>query len=93
MDQLGKLDFSCDFFYYCVNIKDRKCFSDQINRNPVDIIFARRDCICSTTKDLRSLNSAVNKLIKQSRVEKYFLTVCFYHVTSTLRVNARSVVV
>ena len=47
-------------------MKDRKWFSDQINRNPIDTIFARRDCICSNTKDLRSLNSAVNKLIKQS---------------------------
>ena len=30
--QLGKDDFSCDFFYHRVNMIGRKCFYDQLNR-------------------------------------------------------------
>ena len=78
VNQLGKHDFSCDFFYHRVNMKDRKCFSDKMNRNRFDPILARRDWSCFTMTNLRCLNSAVNKLIKQSRAARNFLTVCYY---------------
>ena len=47
-NQLGKHGFSSDFFNYQVNMKDRKCFSDQMKRNRFDPILARRDWSCST---------------------------------------------
>ena len=53
-------------------MNDRKCFSDQMNRNRFDPILARRDWSCSTMENLRCLN--LDKLIKQSRA------VCICHV-------------
>ena len=32
-ETVGKHDFSGDFFYYRVNMKDKKCCSDQMNRS------------------------------------------------------------
>ena len=56
-------------------MEDRKCFSDQMNRNCLDPIFTRGDWSLSTMKNLRCLNFGVNKLIKQSRAARNFLTV------------------
>ena len=47
-------------------MKDRKCFTDQKNRNYFDPFLARRDWSCSTIKNLRYLNFAVNKLIHRA---------------------------
>ena len=47
-------DFSCEF-YYRVNMKDRKRFSDQMNRNGFDPVVARRDRSCSTMQNLNAL--------------------------------------
>ena len=47
-NQLDKHGFSCDFFYYQVNMKDMKCFSDQMNGNRFDPILARSDWSRST---------------------------------------------
>ena len=44
------------FFYYQVNMKDRKCFSDQMNRNRFHPILAWHDWSCSTMENLRCLN-------------------------------------
>ena len=64
VNQLGKHDFSFDFFYYWVNyLKDRKHFSDQKNSNRFDPILARRDWSCTTMENLSCLNSAVNEII------------------------------
>ena len=60
MNQLGKHGFSCDFFHCGINMKDRKCFSDQMNRNHFDPILARCDWSCSTIENLKCLNFAVN---------------------------------
>ena len=43
MNQLGKHDCSCDFFHCGVNTKDRKYFSDLMNRNRFGPILARRE--------------------------------------------------
>ena len=59
-NQAGKHGFPCDFFYYQVNMKDRRCFSDLMNRNRFDSILARRDWSCFTMENLRCLNFAVN---------------------------------
>ena len=64
-------------------MKDRSCFSDQMNRNHFDPVLARRGCSCSIMENLRCLNFAVNKLIKKSRAARNFLTVCSYHATFT----------
>ena len=64
MNQLGKHDFSCDFFYYRVNNSEgRELFSDQMNRNRFDPILPRRDWSCSTMENLRFLNSSINEII------------------------------
>ena len=70
-------------FLYRVNTKNRKCFSDQMNRNHFDIILARRDWSCSTMENLRCLNIALKKLIRQMIAARNILTVCSDHVTST----------
>ena len=41
VNQLGKNDFSCGLVVN--NLKDRKFFFDQMNRNRFDSISARRD--------------------------------------------------
>ena len=64
-------------------MKYRKRFSDQRNRNRFDPVLARPDWNCSTMENLKCLNFAVNKLIKNSRVARDFLTVCSYRITST----------
>ena len=64
-------------------MKDKKCFSDQMNRNRFDPVLARRNWSCSTMKNLTCPNFAVNKLMKQSvlmshprfRVNVHFLVV------------------
>ena len=63
-------------------MEDRECFSDQMNRNRLDPILARRDWSCSTMKNLRCLKFGVNKLIKQSRAARNFLTVCSYVIST-----------
>ena len=66
MNRLGKHEFSRDSFLLPSksNSKDRKLFSDQMNRNHFDQIIGRRDWSCSTTENLRCLNSAVNEIIQ-----------------------------
>ena len=61
MNQLGKQDFSC--VSVVNNLKNRKQFYDQMNRNPFDPILARHNWNCFTMKKLRCLNSAVNEII------------------------------
>ena len=51
--------------------------------NRFDIVFARRDWICSTMENLRCLNIALKKLIRQMIAARNILTVCSDHVTST----------
>ena len=46
VNQLGKHDFSCGSIVN--NLKDRKLFFDQMNRNGFDPISARRDWNCCT---------------------------------------------
>ena len=46
VNQLGKHDFFCGSVVN--NLKDRKLFFDQLNRNRFDPISARRDWNCST---------------------------------------------
>ena len=46
VNQLGKHDFSCGAVVN--NLKGRKLFSDQMNRNRFDPIFTRRDWNCFT---------------------------------------------
>ena len=64
-------------------MKYRERFSDQRNRNCFDPVLARPDWKCSSVENLECLNFAANKLIKQSRVVRDFLTVCSYRITST----------
>ena len=61
MNPLGKHGFC---YGLVVNkLKDRKLFSDQMNRNRFDLILARRNWNYSTMRNLRSLISAVNEII------------------------------
>ena len=53
--------FSVDFLT-TENMKDRKHFRDQIDRNPFDLILTRRDWRCSNLVNLRCLNFAVNEI-------------------------------
>ena len=46
------------------NLKVRQLFSDQMNRNRLDLILARRYYNCSTIENLRCLNSAANEIIR-----------------------------
>ena len=66
MNQLSKHGFSRDSFLLPSknNSNDRKFFFGQVNRNHFDQIIGRRDWSCSTTKNLRCLNSAVNEIIQ-----------------------------
>ena len=68
MNQLDENYFSCDFFYYQVKnfTKDRKLFSDQINRKRFNAVLARHDWSCTTMENLRYLNSVVNEIIYYS---------------------------
>ena len=50
-NQLGERDFSCESVVN--NLKDRKLFLDQTNRNLFYPISARRDWNCSTVWDLK----------------------------------------
>ena len=61
---LTRLD-SCDFsFGSVVNfLKDRKLFSDQMNRNRFDLILARPCWNCSTIENIGCVNSVVNQII------------------------------
>ena len=68
MNQLDENYFSCDFFYHQVKnfTKDRKLFSDQINRKRFNAVLARHDWSCTTMENLRYLNSVVNEIIYYS---------------------------
>ena len=59
VNQLGQYDFSCGSVVN--NLTDRQLFSDQINRNCLDLILSRRYCNCSTVENLRCINCAVNE--------------------------------
>ena len=59
VNQLGQYDFSCGSVVN--NLTDRQLFSDQINRNCLDLILSRRYCNCSTVENLRCVNCAVNE--------------------------------
>ena len=69
MNQLDENYFSCDFFYYQAKnfTKDRKLFSDQINRKRFNAVLARHDWSCTTMENLRYLNSVVNEIIYYSK--------------------------
>ena len=60
VNQLGEHDFSCG--QAVNNLKDKELFSDQMNSNHFDPIFARRNWNCFTMKNLRYLNSDVNEI-------------------------------
>ena len=67
VNQLGKhyffvlwLDFSNG---KVLNLKERKLFPDQINRNHIYLILGRRDRNCCTMENLTCLNSSVNETI------------------------------
>ena len=58
VNQLGKHDFS--YGSVVNNLKERKLFSDQMNRNRFDPIPARRDWNCSIVQNLRNLKLRCN---------------------------------
>ena len=60
-NQLGKYDYSYRSVVYI--LKERQHFSDQMNRNGLDLTLARNYCNCSTIENLRCLNSAANETI------------------------------
>ena len=59
VNQLGQYDFPCGSVVN--NLTDRQLFSDQMNRNRLDLILARRYCNCLTVENLRCVNYAVNE--------------------------------
>ena len=74
-NQSCKHDFSCGSVVN--NLKDRKPFFDQMNRNHFDPISSRRDWNCSTM-----LNQVALKLCCKwnNGALRQVLTVCSYHV-------------
>ena len=50
-------------FLWVNNLKERQLFSNQMNRNRLDLILARRYYNCFTIENLRCLNSAANEII------------------------------
>ena len=69
MNQLVENYFSCDFFYWQVKnfTKDKKLFSDQMNRKCFNAVLARRDWSCTTMENLTYLNSVLNEIIYYSK--------------------------
>ena len=64
VNQLGKHNFSCGqilFRQVVSNLRGRKLFSNQMNRNRFDLILASPDRSCCTMNKLRCPNSAVNE--------------------------------
>ena len=55
------MTFSCELVVN--NLKERKNFPDQMNRNGLDLIFARHDWNCSAMKNIRYHNSTVKEVI------------------------------
>ena len=51
------------------NLKERKHFLDQMNRNGLDLILARHDWNCSAMKNLRCHNSTVKEVILLNSLE------------------------
>ena len=60
VNQLGKYEFS--YGPVVNNLKERQLFSDQMNRDYIDLILARHSWNCSTIENLRCLNSAANEI-------------------------------
>ena len=56
-----ELEFSCGYVAY--NLKGRKLFSDQMNRNCADLILGMHNRNCCTVGNLRCLDSAVNETL------------------------------
>ena len=50
-NQLGKYDYC--YGWIVNNLKERQLLSDQMNRNRLDLILAKRYCNCCTIENLR----------------------------------------
>ena len=64
------------FFYCRVNMKDRKYFSDHMNRNRFDPILARLDWSCSIMEILRCLT--LLQINKTEKSDKKFFNCVFF---------------
>ena len=56
------MTFTCELVIN--NLRDKKCFLAQMNRNHFDLILAWSYRNCSTMENLRCLNSAVSAVIE-----------------------------
>ena len=55
------MTFSCESVVN--NLKEKKLFPAQVNRNCFDLILARRYWNCSTMENLKYLNADVNEIM------------------------------